>query len=51
MKKTILLTMLMLITCLAGNAQHFKNSRYYDSKTGSLNYSQRYGDTSSNRYR
>ena len=38
MKKTILLTMLMLMTCLAGNAQHFKNSRYYDSKTGSLNY-------------
>ena len=51
MKKTILLTMLMLMTCLAGNAQHFKNSRYYDSKTGSLNYNQRQGDTWSNRYR
>lgn len=36
--KTLLLTAIMLLSGIAVNAQNYRNSRYYDSRTNSLNY-------------
>lgn len=37
--KTLLLTALMLLSGIVVNAQSYRNSRYYDSRSNSLNYS------------